>query len=297
MKGDTHEVEYGECVSDRSLTDIIAQLERALDEVGAHLHVNPSSRAYRWLESLRRLQNTDRRSVLQMMIPDLLRKSFKHQFRDSFRALVDARMFIEIIEELLGDLGKPELRDLLSGNLYPGDDSQSSRARDREFELFIAALGRRSGLVTLLREPDIMFKTDRGAFSVAAKRLSSPGNVEKNLAKASKQIATAGIPGLTVMDVSRILDPTGTLVTHWRNAPQLVGGHLMAFINHEHDRVLQQARSALVCGVVLRAVFPLVSEGFRFGTYEVWHAVNTSWGDTDLTNYLLEQLLKGSEGT
>jgi len=297
VKGDIHEVPYDDCQSDRSLADIIVRLESALDAVCARVRVSRSSRAYCWLDSVSRLQDADRRSVLEMMIPSLREGSFEHPYQDSFRALVDARMFIEIIEQLLGDLSERELRDLLSGNLNPGDDSPSSRARDREFELFIAALGRRSGLDTQLDEPDVLFKTGQATFSIAAKRLSSPRNVGKNLSRAAQQIETASVPGLILMDVTRILDPTGTFVAHWRNAPQVVGGHLTVFIHNEYDRELQKPRSDLVCGIVLRAVFPLISEGFKYGTYETWHAVDTSWGSAELTNFLLERLLKGAQGT
>ncbi len=297
MKGDIHEVRYDDCQSDRSLTDVIARLESALNAVGTRVHVNPSSRVRRWLDPLRRLQAADRRSALEMMVPSLQQGRFEHPYQDSFRALVDARMFIEIIEQLLGDLGESEIRDLVSGNLYPGDDSLDSRARDREFELFIAALGRRSGLTTRLAEPDVLFDTGQLTFSVAAKRLSGSGGVEKNLSKAAKQIAGANVPGLVLMDVSRILDPTGTLVVHWRNAQHVVGGHLAAFIHSEHNQALQRPRSDLACGVILRAVFPLISEGFRYGTFETWHAVVTAWGDANLTNCLLERLLRGAEGT
>lgn len=297
MKGDIHEVRYDDCQSDRSLTDIITRLEAAVNAVGTRVHVNPSSRVRRWLDPLHRLQAADRRSVLEMMVPSLQQGRFEHPYQDSFRALVDARMFVEISEQLLGDLGDADIRDLVSGHLHPGDDSQDSRARDREFELFIAALGRRSGLTTRLAEPDILFDRGQLTFCVAAKRLSGSGGVEKNLSKAAKQIAGANVPGLILMDVSRILDPTGTLIVHWRSAQEVVGGHLMAFIHNEHDQALQRPRGDLACGVILRVAFPLISEDFRYGTDETWHAVNTAWGDADLTNFLLERLLSGAEGT
>jgi len=76
-----------------------------------------------------------------------------------------------------------------------------------------------------------------------------------------------------------------------------VGGHILAFINNEYKRELQKPRNDPVCGIVLRAIFPLVSERFRYGTYETWHAVATEWGDADLTNFFLAQVLKGVEGT
>ena len=297
MEGDEHEILYDDVQSDRSLSDIIVQLEHAIDSVRAYICVNRSSRVVRWQVALECLDAADKREVLEQMVPSLARGKWDHPYQDAFRALVDARMFIEIIEQLLPDLSVHDLKDLVSGNLNPAYDKPSSRARDREFELFIAAVCRRSGIKTWLGEPDVLFKMGGTTCSVAAKRLSSPKQVEKNITKAERQIAEAGYPGLIVMDVTRILDPSGEVATHWRNAPQMIGGHLLAFMKTEHYQSFQQERDKLVYGVILRTVFPLVSEGFRYGTFEQWWAVGTNWGDAQLTNQFLSKLVKGFEGT
>jgi hypothetical protein len=250
-----------------------------------------------WQKVLARLNEADKRSLLEQMLPSVTQGKWDHPYQDAFRALVDCRMFIEIVEQLLQDLSTSDLHDLVSGNLKPSDDKSSSRARDREFELFIAAICRRSGMKTWLGEPDVLFELGPTTCSVAAKRLASSKQVEKNITKAEKQIAGAKYPGLIVMDVTRILDPTSVLVTHWRTAPQTVGGHVLAFMNTEHYRSFQQQRDKLVCGIILRTVFPLVSQGFRYGTHEQWWAVQVKWGDAELTNRFLDQLVVGLEGT
>jgi len=296
-EGNEHEILYDDVQSDRSLSSIIAQLERAIDSVRTHTRVNRSSRVVQWQKALARLDEADKRSVLEQMLPSLTQGKFDHPYQDAFQALVDCRMFIEIVEQLLQDLSASDLHDLVSGNLKPSDDKPSSRARNREFELFIAAICRRSGMKAWLGEPDVLFNLGPTTCSVAAKRLVSSKQVEKNITKAEKQIARAEYPGLIVMDVTRILDPTSVFVTHWRNAPELVGGHLLAFMNTEHYRAFQQQRDELVRGIILRTVFPLVSQGFRYGTYENWWAVPVQWGDDQLTNQFLRQLLGGFEGT
>jgi len=297
MKGEVHEILYDDVQNDQSLSNIIVRLRSAIDSVLIRTRVNPSSRVVGWLEALERLDQANKRLVLQQMVPSLTQGKWDHPYQDAFRALVDSRMFIEIVEQLAKDLSASDLHDLMCGNLNPSDDKPSSRARDREFELFIAAICRRSGMKTWLGEPDILFELDRTTYSVAAKRVVSPRQVAKNISKAEKQIATARYPGLIVMDITRILDPTSVLVTHWRSAQQTVGGHLLAFMNTEHYALLQQDRDELVCGIILRTVFPLVSQGFRYGTYETWWAVDVEWGDAQLTNQFLQQLVIGLEGT
>lgn len=297
MEGDEHEILYDDVQSDRSLSSIIDRLQRAIDSVRTRTRVNRSSRVAQWLEALARLDKADKRSVLEQMLPNLTHGKWDHPYQDAFRALVDSRMFIEVIEQLLQDLSVSDLHDLVSGSFNPSDDNPSSRARDREFELFIAAICRRSGMKTCLSEPDILFELNGATYSTAAKRLASSKKVEKNVAKAERQIVEVGHPGFIVMDVTRILDPTSVLITHWKTAAQTVGGHLLAFMNTEHPRSLQQKRDELVRGIILRTVFPLVSQGFRYGTHETWLAVQVEWGDAQLTNQFLEQLLGGFEGT
>ncbi len=297
MKSDKYEIIYDDVQSDSSLLSIINRLQHAIDSVRSRTRVSPSSRVVQWQKALTRLNKANKRSVLEQMLPSLTQGKWDHPYQDSFRALVDSRMFIEIVEQFLQNLSPSDLHDLVSGNLNPSDDRPSSRARDREFELFIAAICRRSGMKTWLGEPDVLLNLGSTTCSVAAKRLSSPKKVENNITKAERQIAQAGYPGFIVMDVTRILDPAGVFVTYWRNASQTVGGHLLAFTNTEHYQSLQQERDELVRGIILRTVFPFVSQGFRYGTYETWWAVQVKWGDAQLTNRFLERLMVGLKGT
>jgi len=207
IQGDEYEILYDDFQSDHLISNIIPRLQRAIDSVRTRARVNPSARVVQWKEALARLEEADKRSVLEQMLPSLTQGKWDHPYQDAFRALVDCRMFIEIIEQLLQDLSTSDLHDLVSGNFKPSDDKSSSRARDREFELFIAAICRRSGMKTWLGEPDVLFELGPTTCSVAAKRLASPKQVEKNITKAERQIAGAKHPGLIVMDVTRILDP------------------------------------------------------------------------------------------
>jgi hypothetical protein len=206
-------------------------------------------------------------------------------------------MFIIIVEQLFADLKDSDIRDLIAGNYDPALDGPGKRTRDREFELFIAAVARRAGIEVLLEEPDITLRTAGIDWSVAAKRLSSPKRVEQNIRKAAEQIQLAGRPGFAFLDVTRILDPSQVVVTHWRRANQTVGGPLLHFAQTEHRHTLTANRNAYVRGIVLRAVFPHVSEGFRYGTYETWWALPVAGVDGQYVHRIVHRMLAGLQGS
>lgn len=185
----------------------------------------------------------------------------------------------------------------MSGNLHPEHDQASSRARDREFELFVATVCRRSGLPTTLGEPDVIVEYEGAAVSLAAKRLSSAKRIVANLRRAEEQITAAGRPGLVVADVTRILDPGYAVVTHWRHAPDTVAAPLQQVISKYVGTTLSTRRNPLVLGVLVRVALPLVSEGFRYGTYETWTVVGVDGGDADWLKRFGRQFGAGSQGT
>lgn len=280
-----------------SYSSVLQQLEGALERVSARIHVPPNSRAALWIKAMRRLSESNRRSVLQAMLPAVSKGSWDHPFKNSFRALVDARTFVIIVNNLLADLDDSDLRDLISGHFDPAQDKPDNRGRDRDFELFIGAVARRAGITATLGEPDLVLSTEGVDVSIAAKRLSSRKKVGDNLDKAAKQILLAERPGFIFADVTRILDPTYSVVTHWRTAAQTVGGPLMHFVRREYSATLRRRRNALVRGVVLRAALPHVSKGFRYGTYETWWPLAVDGTNASDVNGLVHRFLKGLEGS
>ncbi|MFN2397218.1 MAG: hypothetical protein ABR543_01030 [Gemmatimonadaceae bacterium] len=292
-----HRLSYREGEGKHSYGELYRRLQLAIDAVRLRTRVDTSSRVARWLAALSRLAAVERRSVLEHMVVSLRRGSWHHPYRDSFRALADSRMFIEIVEQLLPDVSDRDLRDLVLGNSDPALDKPSTRARDREFELFVAAISRRSGLAVELNEPDIVLRLNNSTRSIAAKRLLSPKKVEENVKKATKQIEKAGHPGFIFLDVTRILDPGCLIVTHWTRADQTVGGHLLCFINTEHREDLVRKRGEYVRGIVLHSAFPHVSPNFQYGTYETWWGVPVEGTDGQEVNALLDHLLLGLNDT
>jgi hypothetical protein len=297
VAGDRFHVPHDDAEGLHSYADILRRLKAAIALAAARTRVAPNCRVAQWMEAISRLSGADPRSVLAQMVPNLRQGSWHHPFKDSFRALVDSRMFTLIVEQLLPDLRDSDVRDLVSGNFDPARDKPGKRARDREFELFVAAVARRAGLAVRLGEPDIILDVQASQWCIAAKRLSSSKRVRHNVDKAARQIFDAGRPGFVFLDVTRILDPTYVACTHWRGAHQTVGGRLLHFANTKHKETLTTRRNEYVRGVVLRAAFPHVSEGLSYGTYETWKAVPVSGVEGSEVNSLLRELLGGLQNS
>ena len=189
--GNVHRIPYDEFERSHSSSVIAHRLRNAIERASARVAVSPSSRVGRWQEPLERFGRLGGRAILEQMVPSLRRRSWDHPNRDCLRALVDSRMFSMIVEQLLADVSEDGLRDLIRGNFHPEVDRPDARTRDREFELFIAAIARRAGLSVRLAEPDVLVELGGEWLSIAAKRVSNSGMVETNLRRAARQIRLA----------------------------------------------------------------------------------------------------------
>jgi hypothetical protein len=278
-----------------SYAEVLEALRTSVDAVAKRVRVPNNSRVARWRPALERLAAAERRSVLEQMVPSLQQHSWHHPYRDAFLALVDSRLFCAIIEHLLPDLSDDELRDLVAGNFDPALDRPGKRTRDKEFEFFVAAVCRRAGVHTVLGEPDVVMRFREAEWSIAAKRLSSRRQVRENVEKAAKQIGREGRPGFIFLDVTKLLHSDYLIVTHWRRAHETVGGHVLALVR-EQGALFDRPWGERVRGFMLRAAFPYVSPGFRYGTYEQWMAVPTVDGDGADLRAFLPLFLEGVNG-
>jgi hypothetical protein len=282
--------------NDHSSGDILARLRSAIDTTAKRIRVSPTCRVVEWCRLLEKFSAADKRQLVEQMIPYLQSGQWETPWSSSLQALVECRMFIEIIEQLCDDLDERDLRDLISGALHAADDSSKTRGRDRQFELFVGALCCRAGLEVSLAEPDLLVSLKSGPIALAAKRLRSRNKIHKNIKKAADQIAGVGVRGFVVIDVSSILDPNAQAITHWRYADQQIGGAILCLVNREYPREFASISNGLVDGVILRAAVPMLSEGFRFGTYETWWPVQ-GVGNGETINEFLEVFYGGVLGT
>jgi hypothetical protein len=272
---------------------IAARLERAVETVSRRIAINPSSRVARWRRALQRLSEADKREVLEQLVTNLQNGNWDHPFRDSFVALTESRVFIEIVEQLVDYLSERDLRELLSGHPDPSLDSANARGRDKEFEWFIAAIFRRAGLFVAFAEPDLLLKFGGGIRSIAAKRLSSRKQVDSNIKKASAQILQAGYPGYIFLEITRYIDPEVQFTEHWLDEGEAVRSRMDAVASKP---ALFHRRNELVEGAFLRAAFPLISPGFVYGTSEHWTGVAVRNGAKEEHIKLAHVLLSGVRG-
>lgn len=282
-------------VGEHSFEDTIARIERAVATVRSRIQVSASARVLSWSPAIERLRAAEKNRVLEEMVLRLRRGRWDHPFQDSFRALTDSRMFVEIVEQLGPDLTDSELSELVSGGASPPDDAPSSRARDREFEFFMAAVAKRAGLSVRLEEPDALVSIGNQEIALAAKRVRGKDKLARRLRKGAAQVQRSGRLGYVVIDVTQVLDPGAQFIAHWSQdgAPAKEGmGHLIA----RHRDALDANRGASHLGTILRFVAPLISRGPKFGTFELW-SVRTSGGDEAASRRIAATILSGMTGS
>src|SRR5262249_39839378 len=96
------------------------------------------------------------------------------------------------------------LKPLLDGAILPSSDS-NTLARDKQFELYMAALFTHSDFKVELKETDLRFEHDGIYYGIAAKRISSAKQIEKRVKEARLQLSKAGLRGLIALSVDRLL--------------------------------------------------------------------------------------------
>jgi hypothetical protein len=280
--------------TDQSYDAILDRLGDAITAARRRVRVAPSSRLVRSQQAIGRLKRADKRSVMESIAACLTEHRWDHPYRDSLLALGEARMAIEIIEGLIDHLSDQDLRDLISGSMDPATDAPSARGRDKQFELFVAAILLRSGLPVALTEPDVLFQFGDAIRSVAAKRLISRRNADRNIKKAADQILSAGHPGYIFVDITRLLDPASQFMQHWRYESETLAVALEAFCGNP---VVTSRRNPLVQGAFVRVSYPMVSPGFVFGTAETVAAVAVREADTTEHGRVARLLHVGLRGT
>lgn len=266
--------------------NVSQRLQEAVERVSARIPVNRSSRVVRWIGAIEKLWKADKRGVLVELAESLRRGEVDHPYRDSFIAVVESRTFVEIITQLGEHLSDSQLRELVLGHPDPALDGPSARARNKDFEWFIAALCRRAGLPVALAEPDVLVEYRGSTRAIAAKRIYGRNQLEKNVRSATYQIAREGYPGFVFLDVTRYINPDMKYTEHWRDEHATVGSRMNALTKLQ---LITTRRSPLVEGVFLRAAFPHIAQGFEFGTAESWSGINLG-ENNEYTQHFLHTL-------
>lgn len=134
-----------------------------------------------------------------------------HTFIQSLKDVQEYWFIIEILGEKLLQLPFLDVFACsLDDSIHPMDSGESTPGRDRQFELYLAAIAARAGL-TVARSgsagADWILTAPSGRWSLEAKRIKNFNSLEKHIRKAAKQIATSKIGGLLAVDISLAANP------------------------------------------------------------------------------------------
>ncbi len=99
---------------------------------------------------------------------------------------------------------KRELQAILGGTSIPSLDS-TTKARDIQFQVYLAAIMDLSGLKIFFEEPDFAFEFKGNIYAVAAKRINSISKLGTRLSEAKDQILKSGHAGFIAFSLDRIV--------------------------------------------------------------------------------------------
>jgi hypothetical protein len=107
---------------------------------------------------------------------------------------------------------KTQLRTVIHDSALPQDDRTNSTGRDRQSELYVAAICAKAGMQPIFVEPDLQCRFNDGTWSLAVKRIKSANKFAHHIKKAVEQIENAALPGIVVADISLMLNPANARI-------------------------------------------------------------------------------------
>jgi hypothetical protein len=197
------------------------------------------------------------------------------------QAIFEVGQIETIIEEFLKPPISPEWRsrvsELISGQTLPQTEKEQSKARDIQFELFVAARCRAAGYLVEPKEPDILVKDEHRDFGIAAKRPKSPKTLERRIRKGSHQIDDSGMPGILAIDLSLIHNPENKILLFDKPGDDIEFVQRIAdhFIQLNSRRIRSMVKLPNVFGVlVCMASLSFVPSTLQFASATRWTIAN-----------------------
>ena len=184
--------------------------------------------------------------------------TFTEGNRDATEIAFICEKLIQLFPKELGALLQP----LFDGANLPSSDA-NTLARDRQFELYLAALFAHSGFNIKLEEPDLMFEHEGTHYGIAAKRISSAKQIKKRVQEARSQLSKAGLRGLIALSVDRLLGTENPrIIASSERALDLAGESLVMKILTDYGPSI----APLLChpnviGLVVNLVVPVMMAG------------------------------------
>lgn len=218
---------------------------------------------------------------------------------DFFTALEsrrDLHQLMFIFEQLHTHRDNPRFRNvvkhLLNDSVLPQHDKDSP-GRDRQFELYLAAICQNAGLVPVdYEEPDITCFVDGTKFGIAAKRLKSSNisQLKNRVRDGANQLKKQGLPGIVALELS--------LSRNRKNRP------IISQIQSQMHLMIADARNGQfserhgdtirrwVAGTGVRAVLVIETTLRLRPDRQWWHDGMLSWVPTTLGDEQADPLFK-----
>jgi hypothetical protein len=197
------------------------------------------------------------------------------------QAIFEVGQIETIVEEFLKPPVSSEWRsrvlELISGQPLPQTEKEQSKARDIQFELFVAARCRASGYLVEPKEPDILVQDEHGNFGIAAKRPKSPKTLERRIRKGSHQIDDSGMPGILAIDLSLIHNPENKILLFDKQGDDIEIVQRIAdrFVQLNSRRIRSMVKLPNVFGIVVcMASLSFVSNTLQFASATRWTITN-----------------------
>jgi len=151
---------------------------------------------------------------------------------ESMRDMYQLRL---IVDQMEAHRENPKFRTsverLLKDAALPQDGSSNTPGRDTQFELYVAAICLRAGLLPVdYDEPDVTCAVEGVKFGIAAKRLKSLDRFEDRVKDGVDQMRRAKLPGIVALDLTIARNPD--------NRPYTSGlqSQLSLIIRHDKNR-------------------------------------------------------------
>jgi hypothetical protein len=125
-------------------------------------------------------------------------------FTEGYRDCAELYFIVETLGKSYSEKLRLELTRAFHGARLPSSDKRTE-ARNIQFQLYLTAWLKHSGFEAYLEEPDIQFSHDGICYGIAAKRLSSPRQVEKRVREAVHQLERLQLKGFVALSVERLL--------------------------------------------------------------------------------------------
>lgn len=298
------------------LSELIDDLRSAIARTVNYVRVDAAARPHAWLRELDALALRSGRAIAVEMARAIRTNIGRHdvadpaeanreadrdhwsfESRDSFRSLLEARMYVHVVNHLESKLQPAQWRALVGGNLRPEADKPHAPHRDFLLELYIASAVESAGFNVQLIEPDIVASMSGTLFAIAVKRIQSQKKILSNAKKGADQIAASSAArGVVFLDVSNIMNTKMTAVRYVRDRGATIDGtvlgHLMRFAR-EHSYLRRLLGQPHIKGIVLRhAVSVMFGPDFIPGTLETWSPIidEPSEVSVTLTRAMLDAL-------